>query len=93
MDSDESDIEGENPVQNFLVGGPQRDRLQREKIAFAIGEKTATATPKKVQFSENLSKVFPKADEFFDNKLQNDDINYDELSEVMIEIHNHNLKN
>ena len=43
-----------------------------------------TAAPKKVKFSENLSKVFPKAGEFSDNELKNDDINYDELSEVTI---------
>ena len=43
-----------------------------------------TAAPKKVKFSENLSQVFPKADEFFDNELKNDDINYDDLSKVTI---------
>ena len=41
-----------------------------------------TAAPKKVKFSENLSQVFPKADEFFDNELKNGNINYDKLSEV-----------
>ena len=39
-----------------------------------------TTAPKKAKFSENFSKVFPKADAFFDNELKNDDINYDELS-------------
>ena len=67
VDSDERDIEGENPVQNPLLAGRQRDRPQRERTAVAVGEKTVTAAPKKVKFSENLSKVFPKADEFFDN--------------------------
>ena len=43
-----------------------------------------TAAPNKVEFSENLNKVFPKADKFFDNELKNDDINYDELSDVTI---------
>ena len=83
-DTDESNIEGEYPVQKFFIGGPWSDRLQRERIAVAVGKKTATAAPKKVKFSENLSEVFPKADEFFDNELKNDDINYDELSEVTI---------
>ena len=84
IDSNESNIEGENPVQNFLLGGPRRDRPQRERIAVAVGEKTATAAPKKVKFSENFSKVFPNADKFLEkkNKLKNDDINYDELSEI-----------
>ena len=39
-----------------------------------------TTAPKKAKFSENFSKVFPKADKFFDNELKNDVINYDELS-------------
>ena len=84
IDSDEGNIEDENPVQKFLLGGPWRDRPQSERIAVAVGEKTVTAVPKKVKFSENLSKVFPKAGEFSDNELKNDDINYDELSEVKI---------
>ena len=29
IDSDESDIEGENSVHNFLLGGPQKGRSQR----------------------------------------------------------------
>ena len=35
---------------------------------------------------ENLSKVFPKANELFDDELKDDDyeINYDELSEITI---------
>ena len=74
----------ENPVQNVLLGGPWRDRPQRERISVAVGEKIATAVPKKVKFSENLSKVFPKADKFFDNELKNDDISYAELSEITI---------
>ena len=82
IDSNESNTEGENPVQNFLLGWPQRDRSQCERIA--VGEKTSTAAPNKVKFSENLSKVFPKADKFFDNELKNGDINYDELSDVTI---------
>ena len=60
IESDESNIEGENPVQNFLLGGPRRDRPQRERIAVAVGEKTATAARNKVKFSGNFSKVFPK---------------------------------
>ena len=28
--------------------------------------------------------MFPKADEFFDNELKNNDSNYDELSEITI---------
>lgn len=43
-----------------------------------------TLAPKKVKFSENFSKVFPKSGEFFDNELKNNDINYDELSKIMI---------
>ena len=35
---------------------------------------------------ENLSKVFPKANELFDDELKDDnyEINYDELSEITI---------
>ena len=68
IDSDESNNEGENPVQNFLFGGPRKDRPQRERTAVAVGEKTATAAPKKVKFSENFSKVFPNADKFLEKK-------------------------
>ena len=75
-------IEGENPVQKFLLGGPQR--IDRERVAVPVGEKTATAAPQKVEFLDNLSKVFPKADQFFDNELKNKDSNYDELSEITI---------
>ena len=46
--------------------------------------KNCNCSSKESKFSENLSKVFPKADEFFDNELKDDDINCDELSEVMI---------
>ena len=82
IESDESNIEGENPVQNFLFGGPRRDRPQRERIAVAVGEKNATAARNKVKFSENFSKLFPKTGNFLEKKLKNDDINYDELSEI-----------
>ena len=80
--SDEGYIEVENPVQNVLLGGTRRDRPQRERISVAVAEKIVTAVPKKVKFSENLSKVFPKADKIFDNELKNDDISYAELSEI-----------
>ena len=70
INSSESGIKVKNPVQNFLLGGPWRDRPQRETIAVAVREKTVTAAPEKVTFSENLSKVFPKADKFFDNELK-----------------------
>ena len=80
--SDEDYIEVENPVQNVLLGGTRRDRPQRERISVAVTEKIVTAVPKKVKFSENLSKVFPKADKIFDNELKNDDISYAELSEI-----------
>ena len=46
--------------------------------------KNCNCSSKESKFSENLSKVFPKADEFFDNELKNDDISYDELSEITI---------
>ena len=70
IDSSESGIEVKNPVQNFLLGGLWRDRPQRETTAVAVREKTVAAAPEKVKFSENLSKVFPKADKFFDNELK-----------------------
>ena len=60
IESDESNIEGENPVQNFLLGGPRRDRPQRKRIAVAVGQKTVTAAPKKVKLSENFNKVLPR---------------------------------
>ena len=50
IDSNESDIEGGSPVQNFLLGRPRRDRLQHKRIAVAVGEKTAAAAPKKFNF-------------------------------------------
>ena len=50
IDSNESDIEGKNPVQNFLLGRSRRDRLQHERIAVAVGEKAAAAAPKKFKF-------------------------------------------
>ena len=46
--------------------------------------KNCNCSSKESKFSENLSKVFPKADEFFDNELKNDNISYDELSEITI---------
>ena len=52
-----------NPTQKFLLG----DTPQQEKIAVAVGEKT-TAAVKKVRFSENLNKLFPKADDIFNVK-------------------------
>ena len=72
---------------NFLLEDrPQRDRPQQEKVAVAVGENIAAWTPKKVQFLENLSKVFPKTDGHFDEKLNYDDdqIDCDELSEISI---------
>ena len=87
IDSDDSDIDGENPIQNFLVKDrPRRDRPQQEKIAVGVRENIAAATPKKVKFSENFSKVFPKADGHFDEKSSHDDdqIDYDERSEISI---------
>ena len=62
---DDSDIEGENPIQKFLL----RDKPQKEK--FLGGKKTAT---KKVRFPENLSKLFPKAGEIFDNQRIDDNL-------------------
>ena len=69
-------------MQNFLLG----NRKQQERVAVAVGERAAVAAPKIVSFLENLSKVFPKANEPFDDELKDDDyeINYDELSEITI---------
>ena len=64
----ESDLEGENLVQNFVLC----NRKQQERVA--AGEKTAVAAPKKIKFLENLSKLFD--DELKDN---DDETNYDEL--------------
>ena len=58
----------------FLEDLEEITHKQRERIAVAVAEKTVTTAPKKANFSENFSKVFPKADEFFDNELKNDDI-------------------
>ena len=70
IDKDNNNIENNlNPTQKFFFG----DTPQREKIATAVGEKT-TAAVKKVKFSENLNKLFPKADEIFnDQKIDVDD--------------------
>ena len=62
---DDSDIEGENPIQKFLL----RDKPQKEKLLG--GKKTAT---KKVRFPENLNKLFPKAGEIFDNQRIDDNL-------------------
>ena len=51
-----------NPTQKFLFGD-----LNKKKIAVAVGEKTSAAV-KKVKFSENLNKLFPKADEIFNDE-------------------------
>lgn len=42
--------------------------------------------PKKLSFSENFSKVFPKADELFDHEFKDDEdeISYGEISEITI---------
>ena len=82
IDDKEGDLEGENPIQNFLHG----NRKQQERVAVAVGEGTAVAAPKKVRFSKNLSKVFPKADGLFNDELKDndDEINYDELSEITV---------
>ena len=68
IDDEDSDIENDfNPTQNFLLG----DTLQQEKIA--VGEKTSAGV-KKVRFSENLNKLFPKTDEIFnDQRIDVDD--------------------
>ena len=72
IDEDDSDIENDlNSTQKFLRG----DKPQQEKIAVAVGEKT-TAALKKVRFSDYLNKLFPKADEIFnDQKIDVDDDN------------------
>ena len=54
---DDSDIEGENPIQKFLLP------------AVTAREKTAI---KKVIFSEFLRKLFPETDEIFDNQKIDD---------------------
>ena len=76
FDSDgDIDIEGENPIQKFLLGDkPQKEKLKvtvEEKDGVTAGEKTAI---KKVRFLDNLSKLFPEADEIFDNEKIVDDL-------------------
>ena len=70
IDKGDNDIENNlNPIQKFLLG----DTPQQEKVAVAVGEKTTTAV-KKARFSGNLNKLFPKADEIFnDQKIDIDD--------------------
>ena len=50
-----------NPTKEFLLG----DTTQQEKTA--VGEKTSAAA-KQVRFSEYLNKLFPKADEIFNDQ-------------------------
>ena len=82
IDDEESDLEGENLLQKFLLG----NRKQRERVAVAVGERTAVAVKKEGKFLENLSKGFPKADKLFNDELKDDEeeINCDELSEITI---------
>ena len=68
------------------------DVPQQEKFAVAVGEKTKAAV-KKVRFSENFHKLFPKAEKIFnDQKIE---LDYDDLPkhEIMIQILKHCLKN
>ena len=63
--NDDSDIDGENLIQIFLLV----DKPQKEKAAVAVGEKgTITAGEKtainKVRFLEDLSKLFPEVMRF-----------------------------
>ena len=67
FDSDnDSDIEGENQIQKFSLG----DKLQnwsrggRKRCSYCQRKDCY----KKVKFSENFSKLFPEADEIFDNQ-------------------------
>ena len=68
--NDDRDIEGENPIQKFLLG----DKPQKEKTVVAVGEKGEVAAGektaiKKDRFLENLSKHFSKTDKIFDNQI------------------------
>ena len=57
------------PTQRFLLNQPQR-------TAVAVGTNNATTSmplqEKKVRFSENLSKVFPEANEIFESSQLSD---------------------
>ena len=76
-DHNDDDIKKDlNPTQKFLLG---------EKIVAAVGEKAA-AVVKKVRFSENLNKLFPKADKAFNG--QKIDIDDDDLLKEEIAIPN-----
>ena len=69
IDEDDSDIENHlNATQKCFLG----DKSKQEKIAIATGEKSAAAV-KKVRFSENLNKLFPKASEIFNGIVVDDD--------------------
>ena len=77
-----------NLTQKLLL----EDVPQQEKFAVAVGEKTKAAV-KKVRFSENFHKLFPKAEKIFnDQKIE---LDYDDLPkhEIMIQILKHCLKN
>ena len=70
---DDSGIERVNPIQNITFG----DKPQK-KLLLQWGGKRGYCERKiaikKVTFSENLSKLFSKADEIFDNQRINDDL-------------------
>ena len=86
-DGDDNNIENDlNPTQKFLLGYAR----QQEKIAVAEGEKT-TAAVKKARFSGNLNKLFPNADEIFND--QKSDIDDDDLPKHEIAIPNTQTKN
>ena len=77
---DDSNIKNDlNLTQKLLL----EDAPQQEKFALAVGEKTKAAV-KKVRFSENFHKLFPKAEKIFnDQKIE---LDYDDLPkhEIMI---------
>ena len=66
-DDDDNDNKDLTPTQRFLFDQPQR-------TAVAVGtNNAATSMPlqeKKVRFSENLSKVFPEANDIFESDNQ-----------------------
>ena len=87
INGDDNNIEKDsNPTQTFLLGYT----LQQEKIAVVEGEKT-TAAVKKARFSGNLNKLFPNADEIFNDKKS--DIDDDDLPKHEIAIPNTQTKN
>ena len=80
--NDDGSDDGRNLT--FLLNQPQRER-----IAIAVGESVTTSKPlqvkpRKVKFSENLNKVFPKVNDIFESGYQPSILKKEEITVLNI---------